>query len=446
MNDILSRLEFQNESIDAAIYRPAGSTDKSLANDLNGIALQGCLHFEIQLTDEFGEHVSIPTTNTLDNFKLDVIKLKKINTPSELFFFSITGLTQNLGSRRLETSKTIYIAEEFTAFKTLSCHFKRWDLSTPEPETGKDSDKFTAIDVRRFVSDFTGSQISLDHLFWVTPNLPEKTDDTTEQWLTLATQKAGVLLFSEISNNANGTTLKLKGSRDIELPLVQNSTELTPDQNRKIHSAIGWIFETARDAETRHTLLCQRLSNNEVKKSEPWLSFIARTISSAHTAAREDYKNHLFIKTGDLLKAVTDIRKTVSDETNKIIEKTQSLSANLLRDASIAFVVAALRQTLSAKNIITTESTSIFMLATIGWLIISISLTGYQNKLFIRTQIRFRNNWSKGLSSLIPKKELNKISRRPFKEAVGIYSSVKKLVDFAYAIIILILLNVILFE
>lgn len=445
MNDILSRLELQSESIDAAIYKPARSTDKSLANDLNRIALEGNLYFEIQLTDEYGEQKNIPTQDTLENFSTEIIKFKKTNSSSELFFFSTGGLIQNIGSRRPPLIKSIHIAEDFTAFKSLSCHFKPWDLSTPEPEATEVSEELTSIDARRFVSDFTGLHVSVDHLFWVTPNLPEKADDTTEHWLTHATEKASVLLFSEVSNNDSGVALRLKGSRSLEFALAQNSTVLTPDQQRRIHSAIGWIFETPRDAETRHILLSQRLSNNEVKNSEDWLKFLARTISSSHIAAREDYKNHLLIKTGDLLKAVTDIRKTVSDETNKIIEKTQALSTNLLRDASIAFVIVALRQTLSTKNIMTPGSTSIFMLATIGWLMTSIFLTGYQNKLFIRTQMRFRNSWSKGLSSLIPKEELNKISRRPFKEAIHIYSSVKNIVNFAYATLILILLSVIVF-
>ncbi|MEW9048158.1 MAG: hypothetical protein AB2387_13905 [Stutzerimonas stutzeri] len=443
MNEIFSRLLFESESLDTAFYRPVNPHDTTLVQDLNTLATLEGTEFSIQINDAFDEKLSLPARLDPLNFNIEIVSFVKHKSPDTKYFFSTQGLLKNLGASGILEAKNIYIFGDFDEFETLTCKFKKWDPYKPT-KTQEENNTFN-LDARKIVSDFTGMQISPNHLFWVTNEIPSIPRGFVSDWLEFATGRASILLLSEISTSNGRITYTLKGNKNLEFHPNEKSFDLPHSSHIKIHSALYWIFETAREAETRHTLLCQRLANNDPRKSETWGEFIARTISPAVLAAKEDYKNHLLIKTGDLLKSITDIRKTVADETNKLIEKTNNLTSNLLRDASIAFVVAALRQTLIAKDLLNKESASFLLLATAAWLVISICLTGYQNKLFINSQIRFRRNWSKGLNSLIPDSELAKISKRPLKDAIKNYRKIKNIIDFIYALLVLVILSALVF-
>lgn len=443
MNEIFSRLTLVSETLDIAFYRPANSHDLTLAQELNTLASLQDIGFSIQLNDEFDEKLTLPVELDPLDFKIEIISLIKNKSPDTTYFFSAHELLKNLGSSEILKSRIIYVFDEFDEFETLTCQFKKWDLYKPS-NTQKEKETFN-LDARKIVKDFTGTQISPNHLFWVTIDTSSISGNFFSAWLEFATRKASILLLSEISINDSKNTYTLRGNKNQEFNIIETGFDFPHSSHVNIHNALYWIFETAREAEIRHTLLCQRLAHNDPKKSEPWAKFIARTITPSISAAKEDYKNHLLIKTGDLLKVITDIRKAVADETNKIIDKTYSLTSNLLRDASIAFIVAALRQTLIAKGTLTKESASFLLLATAVWLVISICLTGYQNKLSITSQIRFRRNWSKSLSSLIPDSELNKISKRPLRDAIKNYQKIKNIINFIYASIVLVILSTLIF-
>lgn len=440
MNDLLLRLEFKNESLDAAIYKPIDSRDLMLIDELNSISGIENLGFNIEVIDVFGETFRPPLS--LDS--IETVCFRKIKIPETSFFFSQEGLIKNLDSGDIARSSQIYLAGSFKEFKTLSCDFRSWDFFLPETEQRQDGAE--RVDARKFVRDFGGRLIHQEHLFWIKPFTSEPLDCFSEKWLEIATPKAAILLFSEVVERDGDLLLVIKGNKNLEFVYTPTHNKISLDQCQAIHKALNWVFEAPREAEIKHTLLFQRLSGEEVKSNDDWFSFLSRASSAALNSAKDDYKNHINIKTGDLLKAVTDIRKTVSDETNKIIEKSQGLTSGLLRDMSITIMIAGLRQTLISKNILTAEAAAFLVMATISWLTVNSYLTGYQNKLFIRSQIRFRRNWSKGLSSLITPGELNKISKRPFREAVKSYKSIRTRVNYIYAVMILLLVYVLLFK
>ncbi|MDN4144035.1 hypothetical protein QYE80_03495 [Pseudomonas tohonis] len=443
MIEIFSRLSFESESLDAAFYRPRDPADVSLASKLNNLAAQGEFNFSFQISDEFDERIELPTLDDLSNFKIELVAFNKARTKENKYFFSIQGFLKNLGSSEIAESKNIYIHENFSEFRTLTCNLQKWDLLKKNAQ--EDRKSIDLANPRKIIKDYTGSQINPNHLFWITPCDSDISDDLFAKWLDIATPRASMLLVSEISTTDTNKYYSIKGSKTLEFLHDNQTIAISRDEHYSIHDALHWIFETSREAEIRHTLLCQRLSHNDPKKNENWIRYISRTIKPALSNSREDYKNHLLVKTGELLKAITDIRKTVSDETNKIVDKTSALTSSLLRDASITFMIATLRQTLIAKNIITRESASFLLIATVAWLAISILLTGYQNKIFIHTLIRFRRSWSKGLSSLVPESELKKISRRPIREAIANYGRIKKIIDLIYATLILIIVSILLF-
>lgn len=318
MIDIFSRLSFEGESLDAAFYRPQNAADSLLASELNNLAAQWDFDFSLQISDEFGERINLPTLDDLSSFKVELVVFNKARTEGDNYFFTIQGFLKNLESSEIVRSKNIFIYENIVSFDTLTCNFTKWDLFKGSIQ---DKKNIALADPRKIIKDYTGSQINHHHLFWVTPCAPENPDYLFLKWLETATPKASMLLASEISVIDGNKYCSIKGGKTLDIQHDNHVMAIGRDEHSHIHDALNWIFETSREVEIRHTLLCQRLSHNDPKKSEAWSGYISRTIKSALSNSREDYKNHLLVKTGELLKAITDIRKTVSDETNKIIEK-----------------------------------------------------------------------------------------------------------------------------
>ncbi|EJN29842.1 hypothetical protein PMI35_02296 [Pseudomonas sp. GM78] len=444
MNSLFSKLKYRSESIDSAVFEPVDVNDESLYSDLNSLTNTAELSFSLVATDEFGDEISFPVLTILELPKLSRVMFVKKKINGVAFFFSPTGFLSCALIAEISQFGEVYIFEQDVSFSSLLCDFKSWNF--PEPLHASTKKLVEEVDARKIVRDTTGEVIHARHGFWIAPVIPDVKNKLYEEWLRLATFKASALLASEIWRKDGQLFLTLKGGRSLEIGYVNPGTSHSSVDLHRVHMALDWIYSQSRDAEVRHTLICQRISTQRHRSRESWLEFLLRSVACAHQSAREDYRSHIHVKTVDLLKAVTDIRKTVSEEVNKIVDRTQSLTTGLLRDLSISFTLVALRQVLMAKNFLSAGETKFLLLANIFWLIVSVCLSGYQNKLYFRSQIKFRYNWSKRVIGLISADEFSALSRKPFKDSIKAYKNIKNLVNFIYACLVMILLFMVFFK
>jgi len=444
MSDLFSKLKYRNESLDSAVFELVDADDESVFSDLNSLASESDLCFSLVATDAFGDEVCFPVSEFLERPKLSRVKFVKHRLDGISFFFSAEGFLSCATIFEISESREIYINEHGVAFSSLLCDFKSWNF--PEVLQASAKKNVEEVDARKMVRDTTGEVVHARHGFWIAPVIPGVKVKLYEDWLALATFKAAPLLASEVWRKEGGVFLTVKGGKSLEVGYVNSNNSYNSDDFHRVHLALDWIYNQSRDAEVRHALICQRLSNERYRNRESWLSFLLRSVVCSHQSAREDYRSHIHIKTVDLLKAVTEIRKTVSEEVNKIVDRTQSLTTGLLRDLSISFTLVALRQVLLAKNFLSPGDTKFLLLANILWLVVSVSLSGFQNKLYFRSQIKFRYNWSKRVIGLISAEEFSALSRKPFKDSIEAYKKIRHLVNMIYAVLVMCLLFMVFFR
>ncbi len=93
-------------------------------------------------------------------------------------------------------------------------------------------------------------------------------------------------------------------------------------------AAAAWVYEVPREVEARHTLLMAELCRSPRDRADP-AALMKDSISPALEGAKLAYQLSLEEISKDTLKALADIRKSLSDETAKLADISRQLSASV---------------------------------------------------------------------------------------------------------------------
>jgi hypothetical protein len=210
--------------------------------------------------------------------------------------------------------------------------------------------------------------------------------------------------------------------------------------NNKISEIANWVLEVEREIEIRQNLLASRIANEQIRSEETWPSLIKRTFSKVLENTKNDYKAHLHSKSSETLKIIADIRKSIAEESAKIIERTHALSSVLFRDIAIAFGTISIKF-LAAKNKDDFKTELMFLLLfTACWLATSLYMTTSTNRLYILSLAKSRYFWSRKVNQSIPISEFKELSERPFRDAVKAYDKTRRQATSIYYSVIVVLL------
>lgn len=178
---------------------------------------------------------------------------------------------------------------------------------------------------RRVVRDITGGHVVPAD---VCPYLLDegsqspRGDRAFEEWLARAASRIALTLPNEVHS---GPRLEFSG------PPRYAVDWLDPDAKpavvgwfEPLQEAVRWVYDIDREVELRHRLYTQefaRLAYGENSLSEA----ILKCTVSALEGARIAYAFHLQEISKDALKGLTDLRKAVADDTQKVFEATRQL-------------------------------------------------------------------------------------------------------------------------
>ncbi|CAA2158976.1 hypothetical protein MBRA_04218 [Methylobacterium brachiatum] len=112
-------------------------------------------------------------------------------------------------------------------------------------------------------------------------------------------------------------------------------------------AAAAWVYLEGADVEVRHTFLSAELSR-EWTAGESFRAGLPKRIAPALDSARLLYKAHLRAGSKDTLKALSDLRKTLSDEVQKLLQQSRDLSAAVWRDVAVAIGALIVRLAIDA--------------------------------------------------------------------------------------------------
>lgn len=197
-----------------------------------------------------------------------------------------------------------------------------------------------------------------------------------------------------------------------------------------LHEAVCWVYENERESEVKHALLANEISRTGREVDEA-LTYINMHIFDALCGAKVAYQMSISEVGKETLKALADLRKSVTDETSKVAESTRQIITAIATSLAVGIGLIAAR--LLSSNLPDFVIPAIMVVVVIHVAAVIISGLNY-----INIQRTLRGDWQSRLYRFIPTGEYNKMVEEPISRAASSFYIVSWLGSAAVIILALI--------
>lgn len=317
----------------------------------------------------------------------------------------------NAGLKRWLEGTSSYPIIEVTrldvGFETLSVKFTtRGDTGTFEPE-------LLSSDPRTVVKE--SSQVRVvpaDISRWMLR--PTSDVDLTNAATKVWADAAALKLTTSLANEVEGTkTLLFKGP-----PITRHeiSDEMAVGMGANGFTALQacarWAFSVPKEMETRHILLTAELSR-AAPGSDDVPAIFRNSGNAVLEGAKIAFEMGLHKISSDTLKALTDLRKAVSDEASKLGDSTRQLAGAVSGAMFGGITLIVARLTMATSNF--TVATAVLLIGVV--LAIYVGGTIWTGKQFVNIQRDLRSQWRNRLYRFLPEPEYEKMVMEPARRA-----------------------------
>lgn len=408
--------------------------------------------------DALGEAVAIPALAESDGeLRVSFIKLP---TASTFYFLHARGLATLLDDRdKAALARRVLVAEDFVPFRTVQCSFEPWTGMVADAPVGDEP----GLPVpRRIVRDqLAVVPLSIGPLLLtVPPPSPAQADDLVagearqeapadaavpqhqgeprvsavfETWRAAALPQLLLCLVDEVWKQDGETRVAITGPRKRKLRAALDTVD--PERDFKLATEVAdWIFNSGRDAETRHTLFVYELAR-EWPGEEPLASSFADRAPGALEAARTAFRMHVRDASKETLKSLQELRKTLADDVTRVVTQTRELTGTLWRDLLVVVAAVLGRFTLLAtpgKGEAAFADMLLYGLAV--YLAFSLGMVLYANARFMALFRKVQAKWQVKLYGFVDPDDFKALATEPLSEAEGVYERTRKVAIAAYAI------------
>lgn len=229
-------------------------------------------------------------------------------------------------------------------------------------------------------------------------------------WARCAARKLILTLPDEVDSEAQ--RLRFKGPPRLDLDLPTADADLAALLGREgflgLQAALDWVFEIEREAEMRHILLAAEIARSGGTGTAAD-KFIKDNIADALASAKLAYQLQLVGMSSDALKTLSELRKTVSDDTAKVAEGTRQIITAVAGALAIGAGLIAARLSGSVDPALVT----IVMILAVTYVAITI-LSGIS---FTLLQRSVRKAWQPRLYRFLAPADYASLVRDPAKKA-----------------------------
>ncbi|QDH35105.1 hypothetical protein [Porphyrobacter sp. YT40] len=216
--------------------------------------------------------------------------------------------------------------------ETLSVLYAPWGIV--EPFVPLDAPANPARVVRVLGPSGPGDQIGR----WLLRSSDQSAEvEAMAPWKERATKRLLASLAQEIESDAR---LLFRGPPPTRFSQTNGSIDQTLFAT--LQSTAGWVYENSRELDNRHGLLAAEVARTSLRDGS--LKDLAVTLPAALESAKIAYNFGVTQQSKDTLKALSDLRKSVSDDTAKLSETTRSLGGAVISAVfgNIGLIVARL--------------------------------------------------------------------------------------------------------
>ncbi len=272
---------------------------------------------------------------------------------------------------------------------------------------------------------------------WITVTKPNAEDVAWREWRRIAMEMIARSLPSELFVEAGVRRVALSG----QPPRRLNFGELDESCSfQLLQDAADWVYLEGTDNEVRHTFLTAELTR-EWPADASFFREISGRVSLALDSARLLYKAHLRSGSKDTLKALADLRKSLADDVQKLIQQARDLSNAIWRDVALAIGVLAIRLAMDpAKTAATSKPFAIIFLVVAIYVGVSFWIAISTNDQFFKKFDDTRSAWRPKLYAFLDNGDYKSLADDPINGAIATYRSTERKIAVVVAVVVIVLL------
>lgn len=401
---------------------------------------------------------------------LDLWQIVETNKPSWLRFSCIDSSEDNVSPRDAQDGEQVRISISFDSVAGTVCLFSKdgwksfllseqgpYSVSTVRLAFADRKFKTRGFEVEPWIDDDFGEPVQLVK-FEVGPRRIVRCQSASfmapvsiEPWLLVSGEDeadAGFAVWKEVASDMLARSFPNELFCDGEIQCVtlfgqpQRKLDFGPATSRVsipfewMQLAAKWIYFDGSDNDVRHTFLSSELGRDW----PPGASFsdgLRTKLSGALDTAELLYKAHLRSGIKDTLKALADLRKTLADDVQKLLQQAKDLSASVWRDIAVAVGVLAIRFTLDGAKSGTSVSAFgwIYILVAI-YISISYFISVSTNHRFISILKKNQLAWRSKLYAFLDDGDYDALAHTPLTEALDAYSRTQRWTSLVVVLVV----------
>lgn len=375
----------------------------------------------LECTDESLDRIAPKDGTDGEMYKLHLSFLSPPTTPH---FFTPEGWRIFLYSDATSTARVVKLAFIESGFETRAFKVEVWDEAPVNlicPDQIHRVDNYPRRQVRSHSPEIM-APLTIEP--WIIAGQMPENGVAFSIWKEVAAFMIAKSLPNELFKDSSILKVVISGQPVRRLDFGAFTSNNIPFVNLQL--VASWIYLEGEDVEVRHTFLSGELA----REWSPEVSFcegLSSKLASALDSARLIYKAHLRTRSKDTLKALADLRKTLADEVQKLLQQSKDLSSAVWRDVAIAIGVLVIRfATDSAKVNEMNSSFAKIYLALAAYIAISYAITVATNNNFLSIVEESRKTWRNKLYAFLDDDDYQVLAEKPLKEAVTAYKMTQK--------------------
>jgi hypothetical protein len=381
-----------------------------------------CLWLSLKFIDDSDDPIEPKDGKEGERFRLNLIFESSITTPHIFSLEDWYSLLHN--EETLSSAKTIRLAFIENGFNTRAFSVEPWlnDSSTVVDQEEKNTNDISPRRLVRCQSPALLAPIRIEP--WILVGSIPAHCPAISVWQEISSQMIARSLTNELYKDGELAKAILSGqpSRKLELGIFQPNN--IPFNT--LQEAATWVYLEGEDVEVRHTFLSSELARAWI----PNISFcegLSEKLEVALDSARLLYKAHLRSGSKDIIKALADLRKTLADEVQKLLQQSRDLSSAVWRDVVIAIGVVGVRFTMdSVKANQVTDGFALIYFVVALYICVSYAITVATNKRFLDIVEVSRQSWRTKLYAFLDDNDYQALAERPLSDAVLAYQNTQK--------------------
>jgi hypothetical protein len=348
-----------------------------------------------------------------DVFSVDrkvVITIQKPAIPGVVVFIFQASLARYLAERCLSSRIAVVDLAPTQSFIARGLEVVHWELpAAPVPSEAAP----IAIDPTPYVRDFVPDrEIVSDLSPWMLHTAPATMSVAFAAWEAMAARRLLAGLVSSASLTDGRVWLQCAGP-----PIYRiRADEVVGTSRARLTEAAAWVFLSGTDVEVRHLLFATELARAQ-RDGEDFIAILKRALEAAKAA----YEAHVQSASRETLKALADLRKSVVEETQKVVQRAQDLTGNLWRDLAVSAAPFVMKIFTDAGKAPAPVISAIFYFVAAAFVALSFILQWRINSRFFASQSKARKRWMQTLYSYISEREREEIAEAPINDAVRGY-------------------------